>query len=160
MPMALLWLLTIVLPQLLQCHAITQAGPSNMQIKYIDTRALVDKGFCVSTCRLALNVMTCRYVLSLNICNFCRCYSSCQQGNLYVHRSFIPKCHDISTHIVVNKSTNRYTRFGVLCVVWVKVFVGFMWYINPYSSVLLSKHIEAETKWSPFSNGFSLLCSV
>ena len=62
-------------------------------------------GICVLTCRLALNVMTCRHVLSLNKCNLCRCYSSCRHGNLCVNMSFIPKCHDISTHIVVDKST-------------------------------------------------------
>ena len=67
---------------------------------YKTGRALVDKRFCVSTCRLALNVMTCWYVLSLNKCNLYGCYSSCQQGNLCVDMSFIPKCHDISTHIV------------------------------------------------------------
>ena len=63
-------------------------------------RALVDKGICVPTCRLALNVMTCRYVLSLNKCNLYRCYSSCRKGNLYVDMSFIPKCHDILTHLL------------------------------------------------------------
>ena len=68
-------------------------------------RALVAKGFCVSTCRLALNVMTCRYVLSLNKCNLCRCYSSCWWGNVCVNMSFICKCLDISTYVVVDKNT-------------------------------------------------------
>ena len=79
----------------------------------VTIRALVDNGFCVSTCRLALNVMTCWYVLSLNKCNLCRCYSSCQQGNLCVDMSFIPECHDISTHIVVDKSTSRYISCNI-----------------------------------------------
>ena len=77
----------------------------------IRSRALVDKRFCVLTCRLALNVMTCRYVLSLNKRNLYRCYSSCRQGNLGVDMSFIPNCHDMSTHIVVDKSTNQ-KRWG------------------------------------------------
>ena len=68
-------------------------------------RALVNKRFCVSKCRLALNVMACWYVLSLNKCNWFRCYSSCRQGNLCVDMSFIPKCPDISSLIVVGKST-------------------------------------------------------
>ena len=72
------------------------------------SRALVDKRFCVLTWRLALNVMTCRYVLSLNKCNLFRCYSSCRQGHLCFDVSFIPKCHDISTHIVVDKSTGSF----------------------------------------------------
>ena len=69
-------------------------------------RALVEKGICVSTCHLALNIMICQHVLSLNKCNLCRCYSSYGQGNLGVDMAFIPKCHDIWTHIVVDKSTN------------------------------------------------------
>ena len=90
--------------------AIVQPDPRHLQttrveLEYNLGRALVDKGFCVSTCRLALSVMTCRCVLSLNKCYLYRCYSSCRQGNLCVDMSFIPKCHDISTHIVVDKST-------------------------------------------------------
>ena len=61
-------------------------------LENIHYRALVDKGFCVLTCHLALNVMTCLYVLSLNKCNLWRCYSSCRQGNQCVdrHTPFIP----------------------------------------------------------------------
>ena len=80
---------------------ISQASFSNaFPLELLSTKEFV------STCSLALNVMTCRHVLSLNICNLHKCYSSCQHGNLCVDMSFIPKCRDISTHIVVDKSTN------------------------------------------------------
>ena len=73
----------------------------------------------MSTCCLAVNVMTCGHVLSLNICNLRRCYSSCRHANLCVDMSFIPKCYDISTHIVINKSTAYMALSSAWPYVWV-----------------------------------------
>ena len=89
------------------------AGTVLASLCHVYVWALVHKEFCVWTCRLSLNVMTCWYVLSFNKCILCISYCSSRQGNLYVDMSFIPKCLDISTHIVVDKTTRLCTWLAI-----------------------------------------------
>ena len=90
-------------------HGARSRNPAKLIIM---SKALVDKGFCVSKCHLALNVINSRYVLSSNKCNLCRYYSSCQQGNLCVDMSFIHKCHDILTHCCQQEHLSCLLRFS------------------------------------------------
>ena len=104
--------------------------------------------------------------LQLNICNLCRCYSSCRHRNLCAHMSFIPKCHDISTHIVVDKSTSwpispTHQKFLGLRINFsyfkINVYCNFEWDPWPWDPLMpttfetsyeyLLIHVQYDRKW-------------
>ena len=74
--------------------------------------------------------MACWYVLSSNKCNLWRFCSSCRQGYLCVDMSSMPKCHDISTYIVVDKSTNFHPLiYSVFNFIYIYMYFIDLWVI-------------------------------